>query len=96
MDPTKQALYIVLTIGFGVMAVLMALVLFRVFEILKDVKSMTSSARKVSKVGEVIATRIIGPVSSIIGAGAGMRKGAEVFAKRARKKSTKGKEEDNG
>lgn len=96
MDSTKQALYIVLTIGFGILAILMALILFRVFEILKDVKSITSSTRKVSKVGEVIATRIIGPVSSIIGAGAGMRKGAKVFAKNARKKETKSKEEDNG
>lgn len=85
METTQQTLYIVLTIGFSVLAVLLALVLIRLFAILRDVKSITTSARKTGKVAEILATRIIGPVSTVLGGAAGAKKGAEVLMKRRKR-----------
>ena len=90
MSQTQESLYIVLIIAIVVIATLLALVLFRLFQILRDLKQVTESARKTGKVAEVLATRIIGPISAVIGTGAGVRKGAEILLKKRQSKNDSG------
>lgn len=85
----NQVLTIVLMVGFVVIVVFLVLILFRVFEILGDTREITKSARRTSKVLEVLSTRIIAPVSSILGAAAGVRRSARVIMRKRPAKTEK-------
>jgi hypothetical protein len=89
METTRQILYVTLIIGFTVLVVLLGLVLLRLFDILRDVKAITKSARRTGRVAEILASRVIGPISTVLGGAAGVRKGAEVLVKRKSRKRGK-------
>lgn len=68
-----------------VVGVLLALVLLRAYEVLTDARAITRSARKTTKVAEIVAEKIVTPVASVVGVSKGMEKAVKTVINKSKK-----------